>query len=83
MLQLKASQSIAGQVNTIIKSHIEAKGEAWLVSLGYGPSNDYAQSVVSLIMGLTGQYVRFETVARYIRQHKARINAARFAQGLK
>lgn len=75
MFQIKASDSIAKQVNAILTSHIETKGENWLVSLGYGPSNDYAQSVVSLIMGLTGCYVRFETVARYVRQHKARIRA--------
>jgi hypothetical protein len=75
MYNIKASQSIATQVSTIIKSHVETKGENWLVSLGYGPSNDYAQSVVGLIMSLTGCYVRFETVARNIRTEKARIRA--------
>lgn len=80
MFQIKASDSVAKQVNTILKSHIETKGENWLVSLGYGPSNDYAQSVVSLIMGLTGCYVRFETVARYVRTEKARIRAKQAAQ---
>lgn len=73
MYQFKKSSSIASRVNEVIKSHIETRGESWLLGLGYGPSNDYAQSVVSLIMGLSGEYVRFETVARYIRQHKARI----------
>lgn len=75
MYQFKKTQSVSFRVNEVIKSHIETRGENWLVSLGYGPSNDYAQSVVSLIMGLSGDYVRFETVARYIRDHKARIRA--------
>lgn len=73
MYQFNKSDSVAKRVNEVIKSHIETRGETWLVSLGYAECNDYAQSVVSLIMGLSGDYVRFETVARYIRQHKARI----------
>ena len=75
MYNLSNKQSIATQVKQVIKSHIETKGESWLVSLGYGPSNDYAQSVVGLIQSLTGTYVRFETVARYVRTEKARIRA--------
>ena len=75
MIQLKRTTAIVSQVETIVKSHIETKGENWLLTLGYGPSNDYAQSVVSLIMGLTGNYVRFETVARNIRTIKNRIRA--------
>jgi len=75
MYNIKASDSVAKQVTTVLKAHLETNGDKWLISLGYGPSNDYAQSVVSLIMGLTGTYVRFETVARYIRTEKARIRA--------
>lgn len=73
MYQFKKSDSVAKRVNEVIKSHIETRGETWLVSLGYAECNDYAQSVVSLIMGLSGDYVRFETVARYIRNHKSSI----------
>lgn len=75
MFNLKSTDSVSRQVSKVVKSHIEANGEAWLITLGYGPSNDYAQSVVSLIMGLTGSYVRFETVARYIRNQKAAIRS--------
>lgn len=75
MFQFEKKDSMAEKVNKVIQSHVETRGEKWLVSLGYGPSNDFAQSVTNLIMGLTGEYVRFETVARYIRQHKARIRA--------
>jgi len=76
MYNINTKQTIATQVKTVIKSHVETKGEQWLVSLGYAASNDYAQSVVGLIMSLTGQYTRFETVARYIRLEKARIRSA-------
>ena len=75
MFNLNKNNSIGSQVRSVLKSHIETKGENWLISLGYGPSNDYAQSVVGLIMSLTGTYVRFETVARYIRTEKALIKA--------
>lgn len=73
MYQFKKTQSVAFRVNEVIKSHIETRGENWLLGLGYMECNDYAQSVVSLIGALSGDYVRFETVARYIRQHKSRI----------
>ena len=73
MYNIKSTQTVGQQVRTILAAHISANGENWLVSLGYGPSNDYAQSVCSLIMGLTGTYVRFETVARYIRTKKSHI----------
>lgn len=73
MLTIKSNQSVRFQVSSVLKAHLETNGDQWLISLGYGPSNDYAQSVVSLIMGLTGTYVRFESVARYIRTEKARI----------
>jgi len=80
MYNIKSTQSVATQVKNVLKAHLETNGENWLITLGYGPSNDYAQSVVSLIMGLTGTYVRFETVARYIRIEKARIRAKQAAQ---
>lgn len=75
MFQFKPSDSLAKKVNKVIVSHIETRGEKWFVSLGYGASNDFAESITNLIMGLTGEYTRFETVARYIRVHKARIRA--------
>jgi hypothetical protein len=75
MFNINSKQSIAKQVDEVLKAHIETKGENWLVSLGYAASNDYAQSVVGLIQSLTGQYTRFETVARYIRVKKSQIRA--------
>jgi len=71
MYSIKVSDSIGQQVSKVLKAHIEANGAAWLVNLGYGPSNDYAASVASLITSVTGRYTRFETVARYIRAEKS------------
>lgn len=75
MYSINNKQNIGQQVRAIVKSHVETNGESWLVTLGYQASNDYAQSVVGLISALTGQYTRFETVARYIRVEKSRIRA--------
>jgi hypothetical protein len=75
MYNINNKQSIGTQVKEVVKSHIETRGETWLITLGYAASNDYAQSVVGIIQALTGQYTRFETVARYIRKQKAVIRS--------
>lgn len=75
MFQIKSTDSISSLVNGVIKSHIDTKGEAWLLGLGYGPCNDYADSIARELTQTTGYYVRFETVARYIRANKAAIRA--------
>jgi hypothetical protein len=75
MQDINSRQSVSTQVNRVIQSHIEIRGEKWLTSLGYGPSNDYCQSVANIVTALTGTYVRFETVARYIRKTKAQLRA--------
>lgn len=79
----KSTDSISKRVNSVIKTDIELRGETWLVNLTYGECNDYAQKVVyqcEMLFSLSREHVRFETVARYIRQHKARIRAKIKAQ---
>lgn len=75
MFQFKATQSIASRVNRVIQSHIETRGEVWLVNLGYAECNDFAQLVVDQVsyVGTHKEFIRFETVARYVRSTKAMI----------
>lgn len=61
------SKSLSQQVKAVVKSHVEVNGATWLLTLGYGPSNDYAQYVADLLK------CRFETAARYIRIEKNRV----------
>lgn len=70
MYQFKSSDSVAYKVRTVIKSHIESRGSAWLLNLGYGECNDYATNVAAMLQ------CRFETVTRYIRAEKARLRKA-------
>ena len=77
----KSTDSVAKRVNTVIQSTIEIRGENWLVSLGYAECNDFAEAVRRQV-SYTGTHLnecRFETVARYVRQHKARIRAKQLA----
>ena len=67
--------NISSKVYTIVNSHIETNGAGWLLSLGYGPCNDYADTVAQQVTRETGYYIRFETVARNIRIIKARLKA--------
>lgn len=74
--------TIASRVKSVLKTDIEAKGKAWLAGLGYAESNDYAQSVVFRVSVINGgvEHIRFETVARYIRDEKASIRKELKAQ---
>lgn len=78
MFEFKSSQTIAERVNKILDSHIEIKGAEWLLRLGYADCNDYAEQVRQTVsFSSNNEHVRFETVARYIRQRKAALRKAR------
>lgn len=80
----KGTDKLSFRVNTIVTSHIEAKGEAWLAAMGYAESNDYALSVTQLVSFAShNEHIRFETVARYIRQQKSAIRKKLVAEGVK
>lgn len=75
MYQFKSADSVSKRVNAVIKSTIETRGESWLLGLGYMECNDFAQLVVDQVSYTSGykEHIRFETVARYVRQHKSAI----------
>lgn len=77
MKQFSKIASISSRVYGIIDTDVETKGASWLLTLGAGDCNDYAESVrVRAQLATTGiDYVRFETVARYVREYKARLKA--------
>lgn len=78
MFEFKSTQSVAERVNKILDSHIEIKGESWLLKLGYADCNDYAEQVRQIVsFSSNNEHIRFETVARYIRQRKAALRKAR------
>lgn len=65
-------QSINFVVTSYLKSQVEIQGgNAWILNMGYAECNDYAETVRQLLSAKTGFYLRFETVARYVRKFKA------------
>ena len=68
-------KTIKSRTTTILKADLEVRSEQWLVGLSYGECNDYASSVVARVQFETAAHVRFETVARIIRDFKAQIRA--------
>lgn len=68
---------ISSRVYGIVKTDVESKGASWLLTLGAGDCNDYAETVrVRASLATNGiDHVRFETVARYIRQYKVKLAA--------
>lgn len=78
MFQATKGTTTATRVNSIIDSDVESRGAGWLLGLGAGACNDYAQSVVDRASYTPTGFdpVRFETVSRYIRAHKAKLKAA-------
>ena len=65
----KKKGTIKTQVETVVKSHTDIRGEAWLLQLGFGECNDYAASVASVLQE------RQSTVERYIREYKEILRA--------
>jgi hypothetical protein len=81
MFKFSKTQTVSYRVNEVVKSHVETRGEAWLLALGYQDCNDYAEMVRSIVSQSSGfEHVRFETVARNIRSIKSRIKAKQAAQ---
>ena len=62
--------SINKSVLDVVKAHVAANGEAWILGLGYAACNDYAEAVKNIVSINRNEYMRFETVARYIRTYK-------------
>lgn len=63
-------KTINQSVLEVVKSHIEVNGQAWILGLGYAQCNDYAEAVKNIVSINRNEYMRFETVARYIRTYK-------------
>lgn len=81
MFNFSKTQSVSKRVHEVVKSHIDTRGEAWLLSLGYQDCNDYAELVRTTVSQCSGfEHIRFETVARYIRQTKSSIKARQKAE---
>jgi hypothetical protein len=65
------SKSIKSIVFAYLKSQVEIQGgNGWLLGMGYADCNDYTETVRQILSAKTGQYLRFETVARYTRSFK-------------
>jgi hypothetical protein len=60
-----------------VKAQVEVKGQDWLLALGYRECNDYAEILKAQLMAKNNEYYRFETVARYVREHKECLRIAR------
>lgn len=63
-------KTIQKSVLEVVKQHVETRGEQWLLGLGYAECNDYAEIVKNIVSVNRNEYMRFETVARYIRTYK-------------
>lgn len=61
---------ISDEVKAYLNSQVEISGNSWLLNMGYAECNDYAETVRQLLSDKSGQYLRFETVARYVRAFK-------------
>jgi hypothetical protein len=81
MFKFSKTQYVSTRVNEIVKSHVETRGENWLLALGYQECNDYAELVRTTVSQCSGfEHIRFETVARYVRQYKARLRKKQAAE---
>lgn len=80
MFNFSKTASVASRVATVVNAHVEQRGDAWILGLGYQECNDYAALVVATVSAASQfEHIRFETVARYIRTTKNRIRAKRDA----
>ena len=77
MFTFKSTTTIKSRIESVVRSHVEIRGEAWLLQMGYETCNDYAAQVTELVkFASNNEHIRFETVARCIRAYKVRIKAA-------
>lgn len=84
MFNFKKTQTVSDRVSQVTQATIEVRGEAWLLSLGHGPCNDFAQLVTNTVSQESGfEHIRFETVARYIRARKAKLRALQAIAAIK
>lgn len=67
---MKQRYSIADKVSVAVKNYVGLSGVDKLISMDYGKCNDFASSICQLVQIETGDWIRHETVVRYIRAHK-------------
>lgn len=62
--------TLKSKVIQMVNEDVAGRGQEWLLGLGYQECNDYAEITKNRLQQTTGRYVRFESVARYIREIK-------------
>ena len=73
-------KSIKSLVKQVVYGHVETRGAAWLLGLGYTECFEYGQAVCILVHAHTGVLVpNNETAIRYIREIKNELKAAQAA----
>ena len=65
------------KVAQMVQEDVAGRGQEWLLALGYQECNDYAEITKNRLQMSSGNYIRFESVARYVRQIKEKLNSAK------
>lgn len=67
---MKTVYSVSEKVAKAVKNYVDLNSPNKLINMSYGACNDFAASICQLIQIETGDWIRQETVVRYIRSHK-------------